>query len=53
MKEETSPALPAVVLVVIHPFADYQRGQRITAPDEIQAVLDGENSRAVVKTPAE
>jgi hypothetical protein len=29
---------------VIHPFGDYQRGQRITDMAEIQAVLDSENA---------
>lgn len=40
------------VLVVIHPFADYQRGDRITDPAQIAAVMAGENAHHCVKTPA-
>ncbi|WP_230371024.1 hypothetical protein [Paludibacterium denitrificans] len=42
----------AFVLVVIHPFADYQKGQRITDPNEIDKVLSGECASYVNKTPA-
>lgn len=31
-------------LVVIQPFGDYQRGQRISDPEAIAAVLDSENA---------
>lgn len=31
-------------LVVVHPFGDYRRGDAITAPAEIAAVLAGENA---------
>jgi len=30
--------------VVIHPFGDYKRGDAITDPREIDAVMDGENA---------
>jgi hypothetical protein len=42
-------------LVVIHPFANYVRGDRITDPDEISKIIDGadgkphENAHHVVK----
>ncbi|HEP6426892.1 TPA: hypothetical protein VDB83_001163 [Burkholderia cenocepacia] len=35
---------PAFVLVVIHPFGDRQRGDRIETPDEIAEILAGENA---------
>lgn len=35
---------PAFVLVVVHPFGDYQRGDRITDPAKIEEVLAGENA---------
>lgn len=35
---------PAFILVVVHPFADYQRGDRITDPAKIAEVLAGENA---------
>lgn len=34
-------------LIVIHPFADYQRGDKITDAAEIAQVLDGENAHHV------
>lgn len=40
-------------LVIVQPFADYQKGQKITDPTEIQTILDGENAFAVVKILAE
>lgn len=41
---DTAPAAPAIALVVIHPFGDYQRGDRITDAAAIAAVLAGENA---------
>lgn len=35
---------PAFVLVVVQPFGDYQRGDRITDPAKIAEVLAGENA---------
>ena len=35
---------PAFVLVVVHPFGDYQRGDRISDPTKIAEVLAGENA---------
>ncbi|WP_165494253.1 hypothetical protein [Aquitalea sp. USM4] len=40
---------PAYVLVVKHAFADYQIGQEIKEPDEVAAVLAGENASNVLK----
>jgi hypothetical protein len=31
-------------LVVIHPFGDHERGTRISEPDVIKAVLEGDNA---------
>lgn len=39
-----------MVLVVIHPFGDYQRGDRIEDEAEIATVLGGENAHCVNKT---
>ena len=47
-----STPVPDFVLVVIHPFADYQKGQRIEQAEDIAAVLGGECAHCVVKTPA-
>lgn len=52
MKSSDSQPAPDFVLVVIHPFADYQKGQRIEKADDIAAVLGGECAHCVVKTPA-
>lgn len=35
---------PTFVLVVIHPFGERQRGDRIEAADEIAEILTGENA---------
>lgn len=35
---------PAFVLVVVQPFGDYQRGDRITDPAKIADVLASENA---------
>ncbi len=48
-RQEAAPAAPAAaasafVLVVVHPFAGYQRGDRITDPATINAVLQSENA---------
>ncbi len=54
-----APALPAVpaaapafVLVVVHPFGDYQRGDRIADPAEVDAVLASENAHHCNKVAA-
>lgn len=52
MADKQTPAAPDFVLVVIHPFGDYQKGQRITDPVEIDRVLTGECAGYVNKTPA-
>lgn len=38
-------------LVVVRPFADFQRGDVVADSAEIQQVLDGENAHEVVKRP--
>lgn len=43
---------PAFILVVVHPFGDYQRGDRITDPAKIAEVLAGENAGNCHKVPA-
>lgn len=40
----TAPTVPAFVLVVVQPFGDYQRGDRITDSAAIAAVMAGENA---------
>jgi hypothetical protein len=53
MADKQPPAAaPDFVLVVVHAFADYQRGHRITDPTEIEAVLAGECASYVNKAPA-
>ena len=37
-------------LTVIHPFGDYQRGDKITDLEKIKEILEGENAHHVVKT---
>lgn len=37
------------VLVVVHPFGDFQRGDRIEDPAKVAEVLAGENARDVHK----
>lgn len=39
-----------MVLTVIHPFGDYARGDKITDPDKIKEVLEGENAHHVVQS---
>lgn len=39
-------------LTVVHEFGNYNRGQRITDPDEVASVLAGHNHTHVVKTAA-
>lgn len=39
--------IPAA-LVVLHPFGRYSRGDLITDPDTIQAILNGGNSALVL-----
>ncbi len=48
-RQEAAPAAPAAaapafVLIVVHPFGDYQRGDRIADPAAIDAVLQSENA---------
>lgn len=45
-------AAPDFHLVVIHPFGDYQRGDRITDPAIIAAVMEGENAHHCHKVAA-
>lgn len=46
-------AAPEFHLVVISPFGQYERGARITDPDEIAAVLAGENAASVNRVAAQ
>ncbi len=39
----SAPA-PAVALVVVHPFGDYSRGDRISDPATVAAVLNSDNA---------
>ena len=45
MKEDikTEPLVQAFDLVVIAPFGDYQRGDKVTDAYTIEAILSGEN----------
>lgn len=47
MKEDKTAvvvkAKPDYALVVIHPFGDYQRGQKVTDADEIDAINASDN----------
>lgn len=43
---------PAVHLVVVAPFGDYSRGDRITDADTIKAIQEGESSAYVVAVAA-
>jgi len=52
MAEETVVTAPKVakpdfMLVVVHPFGEYRRGDPISDAGEIQAVMDGENKHHV------
>lgn len=52
MADEKTPVVPAKPdfhLVVIHPFGEYARGDKITDADAIAAVLVGESSRSVTR----
>lgn len=42
----------AIKLVVKHAFADYQVGDQITDPAEVQKILAGETAVYVLKTAA-
>lgn len=42
MADKSAPAAPAFELVVIHPFADYQRGDHIKDAKAIADILAGE-----------
>ena len=37
------------VLTVIHPFANYKRGDLVTDPEAVQKILDSENAPKVVR----
>lgn len=52
MADEKQPAVPAKPdfhLVVVHPFGDYARGDKVTDAAEIAALLAGENSRSLTR----
>lgn len=38
-------------LVIVHEFGPYRIGQRISAPDEVEAILGGSNASKTVKVP--
>ena len=40
------------VLTVIHPFANYKRGDQITDPEAVQKILVSENAPKVVRVTA-
>lgn len=46
----TAPGKPDFTLIVIHPFGDYKRGDPITDPTSIDAVLASENAAHCRKT---
>jgi hypothetical protein len=41
----------AFVLTIIHEFADYKRGQKITDEKEIKKLLESEHAHCFVKSP--
>ena len=45
MKEavKEAPAKPDHHLTVVHPFADFKRGDLVTDPDVIAQILNGDN----------
>lgn len=49
---KATAAAPDFYLVVISPFGQYDRGVRITDPDEIAAVLASENAASVNRVAA-
>jgi hypothetical protein len=52
MADEKQPAVPAKPdfhLVVVHPFGDYARGDKVTDAAEIAAVMAGESHRSVTR----
>lgn len=56
-KQEAAPAAPAAaapafVLVVVHPFGDYRRGDRIADAAAVAAVLASENAQSCHKVAA-
>jgi hypothetical protein len=52
-KPDAKPTKTAFELTVVHPFGDYERGQRITDADEIAKVLDSENVKSVNRVAAQ
>lgn len=45
-------AAPDFILVVIQPFGDYQRGDRITDQAKIAEIMEGENAGSCHKVTA-
>jgi hypothetical protein len=43
---------PAVHLVVVSPFRDFALGARITDPETVKAIQEGEQAAYVVAVPA-
>jgi hypothetical protein len=43
------PAAPAYTLIVIHPFGAYNKGDAITDPETVAAILAGKNAHHVNK----
>lgn len=52
MADKQTAAKADFVLVVVHPFGDYERGARIESADDIAKVLAGENAGHVVRVAA-
>lgn len=48
-KTPVAPAKPDFHLVVIHPFGEYARGDKIIDADTIAAVMAGESHRSVTR----
>lgn len=38
-------------IIVVEPFAGYQKGDEITDAAEVQTILDGENAAHVLRAP--
>lgn len=51
-KPDAKPTKSAFELMVVHPFGDYERGQRITDTGEIAKVLESENAKSVNRVAA-
>jgi hypothetical protein len=48
-EKQAAPAKPDFHLVVVHPFGDYERGDKITDAEAIAAVMAGESHRSVTR----